>query len=174
MKLTGQHITLRALEPADVDLLYKWENDTSIWKVSNTLVPFSKHILEQYILTSHQDIFTTKQLRLVIQKNSDGKAVGTIDLFDFDPQHSRAGIGVLIADENERRMGHASDALELLIEYCFKALDLHQIYCNVARDNEASIKLFMKFNFEITGIKKEWIRDGKTFADEYLMQLIRK
>ena len=53
MKLTGQHITLRALEPADVDLLYKWENDTSIWKVSNTLVPFSKHILEQYIRNTY-------------------------------------------------------------------------------------------------------------------------
>ena len=173
MKLSGSHISLRALEPSDIDLLYKWENDTSIWKVSSTLVPFSKHILEQYILTSHQDIFTSKQLRLIIQK-SDGKAVGTIDLFDFDPQHSRAGIGVLIAEDADKRMGYASEALELLTEYCFKTLDLNQIYCNVAKDNEASIKLFMKFNFEITGIKKQWIRDGKTFADEYLMQLFRK
>jgi len=42
-------VRLRSLEPEDLELLYLWENDPSIWKVSNTLVPFSRFILRQYL-----------------------------------------------------------------------------------------------------------------------------
>lgn len=174
MKMNGTNICLRALEPSDIELLYKWENDPAIWKVSNTLTPYSLHVLEQYIISSAQDIYSVKQLRLMIQKNGSGPCVGAIDLFDFDPKHLRAGIGIMIGDENERRNGHASEALELMIPYCFDTLHLHQLYCNVAKDNEASIKLFMKFGFEITGVKKEWVRDANGFVDEFTLQLIHK
>ena len=47
--MESELIRLRALEPEDVNILYKWENDTEIWKVSNTVAPFSKHMLRQFI-----------------------------------------------------------------------------------------------------------------------------
>jgi diamine N-acetyltransferase len=172
MKLKGQHILLRALEPEDIDVLYAWENDPENWGVSNTQTPFSRFVLEQYITTSHVDIYSAKQLRLVIC-DTDGKAVGTIDLFDFDPNHLRAGVGILIADKTDRRKGFASEALELLKSYCFEILNLHQIYCNITTDNESSILLFQKHGFQITGIKKQWIRTESGFKDELLLQLIR-
>jgi diamine N-acetyltransferase len=137
--------------------------------------------LTQYIETAHLDIYSLKQLRLIIAEHQDAsgplknpKAVGCIDLFDFDPHHLRAGIGVLIADSNDRRKGHASEALTLLINYCFELLNLNQLYCNIAVDNESSILLFKKHGFEITGVKKNWIRDGNSFKDELLLQLQRK
>jgi len=172
LKLQGQHILLRALEPGDIEALYQWENDTENWKVSSTQTPFSRFVLEQYIASAHQDIYSVKQLRLIICAN-ENKPVGCIDLFDFEPNHLRAGIGVLIAEKSERRKGYASEALELLIEYCFKLLNLHQLYCNITTDNEASILLFQKHGFQITGIKKQWIRDGDSFKDELLLQRIR-
>ncbi|MCK6640025.1 MAG: GNAT family N-acetyltransferase [Bacteroidia bacterium] len=171
--LFGERIRLRALEPYDVDTLYKWENDTTIWKASNTITPFSRFVLEQYIASSHLDLYTNKQLRLMIT-NKEGKDVGAIDLFDYDPQHQRAGIGILIASPEDRGKGYASEALTVLIQYCFHQLHLHQLYCTVTVDNEDSILLFQKNKFTITGIRKEWIRVGDTFVDEYLMQLIRK
>jgi diamine N-acetyltransferase len=102
-----------------------------------------------------------------------GKAVGCIDLFDFDPNHLRAGIGILIADKSDRRKGYASEALELLIKYCFETLNLHQLYCNVTPENEPSVLLFQKHKFQITGIKKQWIREATGFTDELFLQLIR-
>ena len=169
--IKGTNIFLRALEPSDLDLLYQWENNTDTWKVSNTLAPFSKYVLEQYILNSHQDVYTTRQLRLMICLN-EGRCVGCIDLFDFEPSHGRAGVGVLIA-ESHRQGGLASEALELLINYCFNTLDLKQIYCNILTGNEASLKLFKKHSFEITGTKKQWVRVNGTWQDEYLLQLLR-
>ncbi|MCE3279130.1 MAG: N-acetyltransferase [Bacteroidetes bacterium] len=173
MKLKGKHIMLRAIEPADIDVLYNWENDEENWAVSNTQTPFSRFVLEQYIASAHVDIYSTKQLRLMMCE-PDEKAIGTIDLFDFDPNNMRAGVGILIADKSDRRKGYASEALTLLTNYCFEILNLHQIYCNITTDNETSILLFQKHGFQITGIKKQWVRSGNTYKDELLLQLIRK
>ncbi len=180
MKLKGQNISIRAIEPADIDILYQWENDTETWSVSSTQAPFSHFVLEQYIASAHQDIYTAKQLRLMIDlpptplsNNETGRTIGCIDLFDFEPNHQRAGIGILIADKSDKRKGYASEALEILIEYCFSMLNLHQLFCNIAIDNEASVLLFQKHGFQITGVKKQWIRDGNEFKDELFLQLIR-
>ena len=47
--LKGENIYLRALEPSDADLIFRWENNPSNWKISGTLLPFSKHLIEQYV-----------------------------------------------------------------------------------------------------------------------------
>ena len=86
-------IRLRALEPEDIDVLYKWENDTRIWKMSNTVAPFSKYVLRRFVEDQKYDIYETKQLRMIIESRADGRAVGAIDLFEIDPTNRRAGGG---------------------------------------------------------------------------------
>ena len=171
MLLTGNLISLRALEPEDLTFLFEMENDERFWQVSNTQVPFSKYLLKNYIEQSHQDIYQAKQLRLVIEAQSSKKAVGMIDLFDFDPQHKRAGIGILIHPEHQQK-GYASEALALLISYCFQHLELHQLYANITSDNSASIALFEKHLFKKIGVKKDWAFYNNTFTDEILYQRI--
>lgn len=167
----GTKIKLRAIEPSDIDLLHKWENDRSIWSVSNTVTPFSRQEIEEYI-TSIRDIYADKQLRLMICLATNNKSIGCIDLFDFDKNNLKAGVGILIAESSQRQKGYASEALELLIKYCFTILNLHQLYCNIPVDNEASLKLFKKYGFQEIGIKKDWIRTGKKWVDEYIFQLV--
>ncbi|NTW31895.1 MAG: GNAT family N-acetyltransferase [Bacteroidetes bacterium] len=169
--MKSKNLLLRAPEPADIDLLYKWENDSRIWYLSNTVAPISRHLLEEYILTAYQDIYTAKQLRLMIDNVNTGETVGCIDLFDFDPVNLRAGIGILISD-NQRNKGYASEALALLIDYAFNTLNLHQLYCNITTNNEVSLKLFKKHNFKNIGIKKDWTRLKDKWLDEYILQLI--
>ena len=164
-------VRLRALEPDDIDLLYRWENDAEIWEVSNTLEPFSKHILATYIKESKHDIYESKQLRLVIE-TLPGKAVGAVDLFDFDPFHFRAGIGILIHDKKDRKLGYASDALQLLCNFAANHLRLHQLYANITVDNLASIQLFKKNGFELTGTKKDWRRTINGWKTELFFQKI--
>ena len=120
----------------------------------------------------HQDIYAAKQLRLMIC-DKEYRAIGSIDLFDFEPNHLRAGVGILIAEKNYRLKGYAFETLKLLINYCFERLNLYQLYCNITPDNEPSILLFQQYNFQITGIKKQWVRDGNTFKDELLLQRVR-
>jgi len=165
-------IRLRALEPEDLGLLYEWENNSTYWTISNTVTPFSKYTLKRYMENSHKSIYETGQLRLMIEIHDEKKTIGTIDLFDFDPFHKRAGIGILIADENERRKGYASMALKCLIEYCFKTLQLNQLYCNILADNCESMDLFRKQGFVQSGIKRQWIKTADGYLDEHFFQLI--
>ncbi len=174
MFIKGENIHLRALEPEDVDVLYKWENNREIWHVSNTQTPFSRYVLEQFLVNAHEDIYTNKQLRLIISPNENDSAVGAIDLFDFDPYHLRAGIGILIAEEC-RNKGYAFEALELLKDYAFNNLLLKQLYANVTVSAPSSLQLFEKCGFEKIGLKKSWNRVSATeFGDEWLLQHINK
>jgi len=171
--LRGANLELRALEPEDLEILYKWENDTSIWRISERIVPVSKYLLKKYLETSHKDIFETKQLRLMIQLKEDSKPVGTIDLFDFVHYHRRAALGILISAPEDRRKGYAAEALELLISYGFETLNLHLLYCSICSDNIASLELFKQAGFIITGTKQEWTWDGEKFLDEHILQRLR-
>lgn len=171
--LKGEHIFLRALEPEDLEFIHEIENDESIWEISNTETPFSKYLLKQYIEESHKDIYQVKQLRLVIS-NYENVAVGMIDLFDFDFKNKRAGIGIIIRDKKDRQNGLGSEALQLLIKYCFTHLNLHQLFCNITEGNEASIRLFKKQGFQEIGLKKDWCLINGKFKNEYLYQLINQ
>jgi len=169
--LQGTHIHLRAIEPEDIDFLFKTENDSSFWEVSSTQTPFSRHLLEQYIANAHLDIYTAKQLRLMIVENDSNQRVGMIDLFDFSPQHRRAGVGIMIIKPAQQK-GYASAALALLVSYCFSTLQLHQLFANITIDNQHSLALFEKQAFITVGIKKEWIHSNDTYKDEILLQRI--
>ena len=172
MILNTKNSTLRALEPEDLEFLYAIENNESIWEVSHTQTPFSKYVLKQYLENAHLDIFEAKQVRLIIEEKSTKKQIGMIDLFDFNPQHKRAGVGILIHPDFQKN-GFASEALSLLIAYAFTRLNLHQLYANIAADNSKSISLFTKHNFKKVGVKKEWIFSEGKFKDEVLFQLIK-
>ena len=169
--LKGENIYLRALEPEDLEFIHTIENDESVWEVSNTQTPYSKFLIKQYLEHSQKDIFEVKQLRLVISSYKD-QPLGLIDIFDFDFKNSRAGIGVLIHKKENRSNGSGSEALKLLTNYSFTHLGLHQLYCNISEDNEASIKLFSNQGFKKIGLKKDWNLVNGSYKNEYLFQLI--
>lgn len=170
--LKGKYIYLRALEPEDLEFVYAIENDEEIWEVSNTQTPYSKFLIRQYLENAQQDIYEAKQLRLAICVFDSDEAVGLIDLFDFDPKNNRAGIGILIQKKQDRARGIGSEALDLLIQYAFNQLQLHQLFANIGVENKHSLQLFSKFGFQEIGIKKDWNKVNGNYQDEYLLQLI--
>lgn len=168
--LQNEHIRLRALEPEDLGLLYRWENDASLWSVGNSLAPYSQYVLRQYIAESSRDIYELKQLRLIIEVNETQQAIGLIDIFDFDPHNQRAGTGILL-DPGYQGNGRATDALALLIEYAFSFLKLHQLYAHIPTDNEPSKALYTRCGFKESGILKDWIVTEMAYQDVLIMQL---
>ncbi len=170
--LQGETVFLRALEPSDLEFLYLLENDEKFWEISHTQTPYSKYVLQQYLENAHLDIYQVKQLRLVICESQTKSPVGFIDLYDFNPKHRRAGIGIVIFSDKQKRKGYATEALKLLIKYSFSFLDLHQLYAGIIEDNLASLKLFEKQGFLKTGEKKDWIFSKNQFKTEYFYQLI--
>ena len=167
---TLPHCRLRALEPSDVELLYLWENDPEVWRVGGTTSPLSYQRIAQFVEEQNYDLYTTKQMRLVVE--CEGIAVGTLDIFDFDPQHLRFGIGILIYAPEARRKGYARAAIEAVKTYARETLALKQIWASVAADNEASIALFEGCGFELCGRRRAWLRRHDGYTDQLEYQFI--
>lgn len=211
MTLEGRLTRLRAVEPADADLLYAWENDPAVWAVSGTTEPFSRAQIERFVERQLEggDLLRTGQLRLMIDVREAGagtetnegpksgageeadkrqgrgtepepgagernaqpcRTVGTVDLFEYDPLNGRAGLGILIYGMQDRRQGYARDAVETLCTYARTRLRMHQLWCCVGADNEASLQLFRDAGFRETGTKSDWLWTPEGYRDEIMFQ----
>jgi len=163
-------IRLRALEIEDIDFLYSLENDRENWNYSNRVEYYSRALLEDFIEKQRLDIYQTRQKRFVIT-SQEVRNYGFVDLYDFEPKHKRAGVGITILKEF-RSKGIGSASLLLLEKYAIQILDLHQIYANVAMENLPSIRLFERAKYKKIAIKKDWNYYGGKFHDEILYQKI--
>ena len=152
MMLRGHICSLRAVEPQDLELLCRWENDPSLWTVSGTIEPFSHYSIEQFIQEQQAGIYRCGQLRLMIDDTAG------------------AGVGILVYDPAQRGKGYGAEALALLEEYARTVLRLRQLWCNVLADNVPSLTLFERAGFRRVGVKKEWIRTPEGYKDEVLLQ----
>ena len=119
-------VKLRAIEPEDLDILYGIENDMSLWNDSITSVPYSRYMLYDYIANTRNDIYTDRQVRMMIENNKC-EVVGIVDLINFDPKHLRAEIGIVIK-RDFRNLGYAQSAINKIKEYSLNILHLHQLY----------------------------------------------
>lgn len=160
-------VSLRAMEPEDLELLYQVENDLTLWDVGSTNVPYSRKLLREFIVNSTGDIYTDKQVRLMIC--AGGLTVGMADLINFDPTHLRAEVGIVVL-ATYRRQGIAFNALLQLVHYARHTLHLHQLYAYVDMENLPSIDLFKKAGFCHTCTLQDWLFNGETYQDAAFLQ----
>ncbi len=153
-------LTLRKIEPADLPLLYVWENDSASWADGSNHNPLSRQDLRNYLEQTTGDIYRDGQLRLVIDvTDSDGTLpVGCIDLFDFEPRNLRAGIGIYVAP-HYRRQGYGAEAMKRLMDYAFAFLHFRLVYAFVSTDNTASERLFDRLGFQSSSVLPAWTRE---------------
>ena len=163
-------ITLRAIEPEDLDLLYRIENDTTLWNVGASNVPYSRYLLHDYVAHATNDIYTDRQVRMMVE-NGEGQTVGIVDLVCFDPANRRVEVGIIILNDY-RRQGYASATLQQIRDYALRVLHLHQLYAYIDEHNEASLSLFRKAGFTTAGRIPDWLFDGEQYHDACLMQLV--
>ncbi|MBQ7471085.1 MAG: GNAT family N-acetyltransferase [Prevotella sp.] len=156
------------MEPEDLELLYRIENDTTLWNVGATNVPYSRYALHDFIANSSSDIYRDRQVRLMIE-NADRETIGIADVVNFDPQHIRAEIGIVILGAY-RNKGYGVRTLSKIEEYARNVLHLHQIYAIIGASNAVSIRLFNSQHFEQSARLKDWLFDGKSFHDALLVQ----
>jgi diamine N-acetyltransferase len=163
---------LRAMEPDDADWLFDIENDSKDWWMGATLNPIGRGALRNFASGQH-DLWRDLQLRLMIETREDNpQTVGAVDLYQLDPRNRRAGVGIVIL-EAERQKGHASQSLQLLTQYAFEHLGLHQLWAEIPAIHDASLAVFESAGFAQTGTLRDWIRRDDQWVDARWMQCIR-
>lgn len=161
-------VRLRAMEPEDLDALYRIENDRDVWDVGENNVPYSRYILHDYIANASADIYADKQVRMVVE-NEEGQLVGVADVVNFCPSHARAEVSIVICREH-RKKGYARAAIRQIMEYALRTLHLHQLYAVVREDNMPSLNLFSSLGFKSKMVLEDWLFDGKDYHNAVVMQ----
>ncbi len=170
MKNSCPKINLRAIEPEDLDLLYRIENDRKLWNVGLSNVPYSRYTLHDYIANASDDIYVDRQVRMIVE-NESGETIGIVDVVNFDPKNCRAEVGLIILDAF-RRQGYGCSVLEHIADYALNVLHLHQLFAFIDVQNEASLNLFRKMGYNESDIINDWLYDGKEYHNVALMQLL--
>lgn len=170
MTPTPSKVSLRAIEPEDLDLLYRIENDRNLWNVGTTNVPYSRYTLHDYIANASDDIYADRQVRMMVE-NASGEIVGIVDIVNFDPGHRRAEVGLIILNKY-RRQGYGCSTLEAIADYALRILHLHQLFAFVDSNNVASLQLFKKMGYHESARIVDWLYDGCNYNDAIVMQFV--
>ena len=152
-------ISLRALEPEDLELVYAIENDQALWSWGCNSVPLSRYTVRQYLQEQQGDIYKDGQVRLVIE--AEGVAVGIVDLSSFEPRHQRAEVGIVILSAHQAK-GYATAALAALHRYAKDRLHLSTLYAYVSEQNHPAQTLFRRLRYTETAHLPHWIEGRET------------
>ena len=162
-------INLRAPEKEDVDRIFLWENDPGFFEVLPNAAPLSRLQVWEYIQNYKADPFASHELRLMIDDAETGTTVGYIDFFEFDPANRRGGVAIYI-DEEDRRKGFGSQALDAFSKYAHESLAIHQLWAIIAIDNEPSRQLFVAAGFKPCGRLRSWLCRRRQYVDALMLQ----
>ena len=170
MRPSYPKVNLRAIEPEDLDLLYRIENDIKLWNVGTSNVPYSRYTLHEYIANTTGDIYIDRQVRMMIE-NEEGAVVGIVDIVNFDPSNRRAELGLII-EEPYRRQGYAYSTMREIASYALNVLHLHQLFAFIDARNEPCLRLFRELECQETSRLKDWLFDGVEYHEAVVMQMV--
>ena len=169
--INSPRLFLRALETSDVELMYEVENDELSWRYSDTVAPLSRHLLKEYASTYDANPFKSGQLRLIVISKESNIPVGIVDLYEISQRHSRAFVGIYILPEF-RNKGYAKETLNLIENFAFQTLHLHQLAAKVEDKNRSSEILFTNNGYEMNAYLKDWL--SSTNGDFLSMKIFTK
>ncbi|MBP5318200.1 MAG: GNAT family N-acetyltransferase [Paludibacteraceae bacterium] len=165
-------LRLRALEMSDLKLLDAVENDPSHWAAGSTLAPLSRFMLSRYLRESAEnDIYALRAWKMVAETPDSHEAVGLVDLFNFEPEHARVEMGVLVLPAFRGRHYGAAMVCQTL-GYLREVLHVHEAHCIVAQSNTASQQMLLRAGFVQSGVLKDWCRIQGGYESAFVYQCL--
>lgn len=148
---------LRAPEPDDLDVLYKWENDPERLLYGRTGLPYPRKLLADYIAGYNEVALNAGHIRFLVD-SPDGETIGILDLYDLDLSARKAFVSIYI-DAGSRGKGLASAAVDEAIEFARGHLGLYQLVVIVSSENPPSSRLFLSKGFKKIATLPHWLRN---------------
>jgi len=167
-KMTGKKCYLSPIDVNDAVTFTEWLNDLEVIEYL-TLYP-------QIISLEGEKDFLNKLSRehnYSIIDNDGDKLIGNCGLIGIDHLNQTAEIGIFIGNKKCWNNGYGSEALSLLLDYGFKALNLHNVSLRVYSFNERAKKCYGKIGFKVIGKKREALLRGNERHDIIFMDILR-
>jgi len=163
--LVMNNLLLRAMEPEDYKITYKWRQDDA---TSSAVIGMKRFISleteKKWVLKAIENHEAGKALRLVICSVIDSTAVGLVNVTDIDLINRCCRVGYMI-DPEARGGGVATWALTQAIEYMIENFGMNRVSCRILEDNIPSQRLAVKVGMQQEGTLRKAVFKDNQYKD---------
>lgn len=171
--LTGELVTLRAIERDDIEVLHGIDMAYATWPELN-YTPYAPKSLDEVLKAFDGDdesSYRGSEAFVPFAIVVDDEVVGMCCFWGIDLHNRRAHLGIGLAEEH-RGKGIGTDATRVMLHYGFVDRGLHRVQLEVLATNAAAIRSYVKAGFREDGRMREsaWVRGE--FVDEVYMSVV--
>jgi diamine N-acetyltransferase len=158
--LEGKKVYLRPLTSADLPQLHVWFNDPILRGQTGEVFPTDQAGMEEFLTRVHND---KERVWLGIVVSEDDRLIGEIGLLRMFPAWRTTDLSIIIGDCTAHGKGYGREAIDLMLDYAFGALNFHRVAIGVVGSNERALKFYEHIGFKREGVQ----RDGYFFDHHY-------
>ncbi|GHU26698.1 N-acetyltransferase [Spirochaetia bacterium] len=168
-KIIGNKCFLSPMDINDAEKITEWLNDLEITLNLNL---YSKNVNNENEIEILKNV-SKDHYYSIIDKNKN-EIIGCCSFKSIDHLNQTAEIGIYIGNKNYWNKGYGSEALTLLLDYGFKALNLHNVLLNAFEYNIGAIKCYKKVGFNIIGKRREALKRERKTHNIIYMDILEK
>jgi ribosomal-protein-alanine N-acetyltransferase len=167
-----ERLILKGFSPKDMTIIFESYSKNEVMKLLGMRndEEFKKEEYKQK--NGYASYNRTFILFLLIEKVSNS-VIGRCGLHNWNVDHKRAEIGYDIAEENYKRKGFMTEAVNAIIHYGFNDLKLHRIEALVGTENVASLRILEKQGFIKEGLLREHYYIDNKHVDSIMLSKLR-
>ena len=164
-ELLTERLVLRKLTLDDAPEIYYLRSDEAVLEHICRHPAESIEAAKEWIMTIQSNIEKGESILWAISFTSKpGELIGTICLWNLQPENFRGEIGYALSPEHWGN-GIMKEALDAVVDYGFRKMNLHSIEARVNATNKASASLLEKSSFTKDAYFKEDIFFNGRFMD---------
>ncbi len=158
-------IRLRAIEPSDAEILFRWNQDSDRARFLDFVwPPTSLASVQAWTEEKSKGHLEDERFHWMIETLSC-QPIGTISTHNCNPHTGTFSYGIDIASD-QRRQGYATEAIWLVLRYYFLELRYQKVTVPVHADNLASIRLHEALGFQREGMLRRMTYQHGQYLDE--------
>jgi len=167
-KIIGERIYLSPMSTEDIPQYTEWLNDLR----TTINLGFANQVLS---LEKEKEAFADLQkgrYNFAAVRLADNQLLGNCGLFDIDQINGTGTVGLFIGDPVNRSQGYGTEMLQLILDFGFNILNLHNIKLIVHAYNQAGVRCYFKAGFKEIGRRRECHTIAGKKYDEIYMDIL--
>lgn len=167
MNASGERVTLRAMDAADGEALWRWNHDPEVMRWMNENYPQTLDRVRSWLAERPRNDYG--DVLFGIEVIDDGVLVGLVRLHGAEPEEGSAELDIYLGEKEYWGRGYATDAVRTACRYGFEKMRLRRISLTVVADNHAAHHVYRKIGFVDEGRQRRVFRRDGRWHDKIMM-----
>jgi RimJ/RimL family protein N-acetyltransferase len=167
--LVGQRVYLRPVEKEDALFILRWANDPQIRRLTAEVTPMTQAGFDEFLHKVQHD--PDRVWFMVVLKGSN-RVIGEAGLLRMFPPWRATDLTIILGEPEAWRQGYGTEAILLLLDYAFGALNFHRVAVGVVGFNERAIHFYEKIGFKTEGIQRDGYFCDHVYHDFIMMSIL--